>query len=102
DTLPSGVLFSSSSVAPSSFSGQTYHWIFGDVGLGAHSFAVTAQLPSATTDGQVLRNTATLAFKDTLTRPMPGSPARADTSARRPPDSRWTPSSVRDSAARDS
>ena len=84
DTLPSGVLFSSSSVAPSSFSGQTYHWIFGNVGPGAHSFSVTAQVTSATTDGQVLRNTATLAYVDTLRRPMPGSTGWANTTVRRP------------------
>ena len=84
DTLPSGVLFSSSSVAPSSFSGQTYHWIFGNVGPGAHSFSVTAQVTSATTDGQVLRNTANLAYVDTLRRPMPGSTGWANTTVRRP------------------
>src|SRR5207302_1086274 len=75
DTLPLGTAFSSSSAPFNSVSGQTYGWIFLNVVPGAHSFTLTAQVTAAATDGQVLGNTATLAYVDTLRRPLPGSAA---------------------------
>ena len=84
DTLPLGTAFSSSSVPFNSASGQTYGWIFLNVVPGAHSFTLTAQVTAAATDGQVLGNTATLAYVDTLRRPLPGSTAWANTTVRRP------------------
>jgi uncharacterized repeat protein (TIGR01451 family) len=41
DTLPSGVTYVSSSVPPTSSSGQTYGWHFTNVAVGAHSFTIT-------------------------------------------------------------
>ena len=47
DTLPSGVTFLSSSVPPTSFSGQVYRWHFTNVAVGAHSFTITVRVNSA-------------------------------------------------------
>ena len=44
DTLPTDVTYLGASVAPSSWSGQTYRWIFANVGPGAHSFTITVQI----------------------------------------------------------
>ena len=44
DTLPSDVTYLGASVAPSSWSGQTYRWIFANVVPGAHSFTITVQI----------------------------------------------------------
>ena len=44
DTLPSGVTYVSSSVPPTSFSGQVYRWHFTNVAVGAHSFTITVQV----------------------------------------------------------
>ena len=84
DTLPTGTAYSSSSVPFNSASGQIYGWIFLNVVPGAHSFTLTAQVTAAATDGQVLGNTATLAYVDLLRRPLPGSTAWANTTVRRP------------------
>jgi len=54
DTLPPQVTFFSSSVPPSSSSGQTYRWQFANVAPGAQSFTITVQVnPNATLGDQV-------------------------------------------------
>jgi uncharacterized repeat protein (TIGR01451 family) len=84
DTLPAGVTYASSSLPFTSVAGQVYGWIFANVVPGAHSFTLTAQVTAAAADGQVLGNTATLAYVDALRRPLPGSTASANTTVRRP------------------
>ncbi len=44
DTLPSDVTFLSSSVPPTSSSGQTYRWHFTNVAPGPHSFTITVRV----------------------------------------------------------
>ena len=44
DTLPTDVTFQSSSVPPTSFSGQVYRWHFTNVAPGAHSFTITVRV----------------------------------------------------------
>ncbi len=66
DTLPLGVVYSSSSVPYNSVSGSAYRWVFTNVMPGAHSFTVTAQVTSTTADGQVLGNTVTLDYRGVL------------------------------------
>src|SRR3989454_592467 len=80
DTLPSGVVYSSSSVPYSYIIGPTYGWRFANVMPGAHSFTVTVQVTATTTDGQVLRNTVTLDYTDQLSRPLPRSRGWANAS----------------------
>jgi uncharacterized repeat protein (TIGR01451 family) len=84
DTLPSGVVYSSSSVPYSYIIGPTYGWMFTNVMPGAHSFTVTVQVTATTTDGQVLRNTVTLDYADQLSRPLPRSRGWANTTVSRP------------------
>ena len=84
DTLPSGAVYTSSSVPYSSVSGSRYGWVFASVLPGAHSFTVTAQVTAATTDGQVLRNTVTLDYADQLGRSLPRSLGWANTTVSRP------------------
>ncbi len=84
DTLPAGVTFASSSVPYGSVVGSTYGWVFTNVMPGAHSFTVSVQITAATTDGQVLRNTATLDYSDQLRRPLLRSFGWANTTVSRP------------------
>jgi len=51
DTLPPQVTFVSSSVPPSSSSGQTYRWVFAGVAVGNHSFTITVQVNANATWG---------------------------------------------------
>src|SRR3989454_767802 len=84
DTLPSGVVYSSSSVPYSYIIGPTYGWRVANVMPGAHSFTVTVQVTATTTDGQVLRNTVTLDYTDQLSRPLPRSRGWANATVSRP------------------
>src|SRR5438445_979531 len=84
DTLPSGVVFSSSSVPYSYIIGPMYGWAFTNVMPGAHSFTVTVQVSATTTDGQVLRNTVTLDYTDQLSRPLTRTRGWANATVSRP------------------
>src|SRR5207249_7421699 len=84
DTLPSGVVYSSSSVPYSYVIGPTYGWMFTNVMPGAHSFTVAVQVAATTTDGQVLRNTVSLDYTDQRPRPLPRSRGWANPTASRP------------------
>src|SRR3989454_8652094 len=84
DTLPSGVVFSSSSVPYSYIIGPMYGWAFTNVMPGAHSFTVTVQVSATTTDGQVLRNTVTLDYADQLSRPLTRTRGWANATVSRP------------------
>src|SRR3989442_2211457 len=84
DTLPSGVVFSSSSVPYSYIIGPMDGWAFTNVMPGAHSFTVTVQVSATTTDGQILRNTVTLDYTDQLSRPLPRTRGWADATGSRP------------------
>src|SRR5438132_13370847 len=84
DTLPSGVVFSSSSVPYSYIIGPMYGWAFTNVIPGAHSFTVTVQVSATTTDGQVLRNTVTLDYTDQLSRPLTRTRGWATATVSRP------------------
>src|SRR3989454_4815433 len=84
DTLPFGVVYSSSSVPYSYIIGPTYGWRFAKVMPGAHSFTVTVQVTATTTDGQVLRNTVTLDYTDQLSRPLPRTRGWANATVSRP------------------
>ena len=44
DTLPNDVTYLGASVPPSSWSGQTYRWVFTSVGPGPHSFTITVRI----------------------------------------------------------
>src|SRR5881296_2269031 len=84
DTLPSGVVFSSSSVPYSYIIGPMYGWAFANVMPGAHSFTVTVQVSATTTNGQVLRNTVTLDYTDQLSRPLTRTRGWANATVWRP------------------
>src|SRR2546427_9816556 len=84
DTLPSGAVYSSSSVPYNSVSGSRYGWVFTSILPGARSFTVTAQVTAATTDGEVLRNTVTLDYADQLGRSLPRSLGWTNTTVSRP------------------
>src|SRR5439155_1099865 len=84
DTLPSGAVFSSSSVPYTYVIGPMYGWLFTNVMPGAHSLTVTVQVSATTTDGQVLRNTVTLDYTDQLSRSLPRSRGWANTTVSRP------------------
>src|SRR2546427_10038167 len=84
DTLPSGVVFSSSSVPYSYIIGPMYGWAFTNVMPGAHSFTVTVQVSATTTDGQVLRNTVNLDYTDQLSRPLTRTRGWANATVSRP------------------
>jgi len=84
DTLPSGVVFASSSVPYSYIIGPMYGWAFTNVMPGAHSFTVTVRVSATTADGQVLRNTVTLDYTDQLSRPMTRTRGWANATVSRP------------------
>src|SRR5213594_2682638 len=84
DTLPSGVVFSSSSIPYSYIIGPTYGWALTNVMPGAHSFTVTVQVSATTTDGQILRNTVTLDYTDQLSRPLTRTRGWANATVSRP------------------
>src|SRR2546425_2295189 len=84
DTLPSGVVFASSSVPYSYIIGPMYGWAFTNVMPGAHSFTVTVRVGATTADGQVLRNTVTLDYTDQLSRPMTRTRGWANATVSRP------------------
>src|SRR3989442_7555961 len=84
DTLPSGVVFSSSSVPYSFIIGPMYCWAFTNVMPGAHSFTFTVQASATTTDGQILRNTVTLDYTDQLSRPLTRTRGWANATVSRP------------------
>src|SRR2546427_1738758 len=84
DTLPSGVVFSSSSVPYSYIIGPMYGWAFANATPGAHSFTVTVQVSATTTSGQVLRNTVTLDDTDQLPRPLTRTRGWANATVSRP------------------
>ena len=44
DTLPADVTYQTSSIPPTSFSGQVYRWHFTNVAPGAHSFTITVKV----------------------------------------------------------
>src|SRR5436309_2144823 len=84
DTLPSGVVFSSSSVPYSYIIGPMYGWAFANVMPGAHSLTVTVQVSATTTDGQVLRNTVTLDYTDQPSPPLTRTRGWANATVSRP------------------
>ncbi len=68
DTLPAGLTYSSSSIAYSSNSGQTYGWYFTNVAPGEYSFTITVDVSGSLAQGTVLTNTANLRYTDQLSR----------------------------------
>ncbi len=85
DTLPAGVTFVTSSIAPTSMSGSTYRWVFTDVLPNTvNSITITAVLDAGLTDGSTLANAATLEYTDQLTRPLVGLQAWANLTVSRP------------------
>jgi uncharacterized repeat protein (TIGR01451 family) len=68
DTLPLGLTYSSSSVAFSSNSGQTYGWYFTNVAPGEYSFTITVDISGSLAQDTVLTNTAELRYTDQLSR----------------------------------
>jgi uncharacterized repeat protein (TIGR01451 family) len=84
DTLPSGVVYVSSSVPYQSTTGSTYRWAFTNVMPGQHSFTLVAQVTAGTTSGQRLTNAVTLSYTDQLRRPLPQTQAWANTTVSRP------------------
>jgi len=84
DTLPANTLFVSSSVAPSSSSGQLYRWVFTNVGPNtANSLTITVRVDQPPNNA-LLVNTATLQYVDQLNRGRPGSQAWANATSTRP------------------
>jgi uncharacterized repeat protein (TIGR01451 family) len=84
DTLPSGVVYVSSSVAYQSIAGSTYRWTFANVMPGSHAFTVLVQVTGGTTSGQRLTNAVTLDYTDQLRRSLPQTRAWANTTVSRP------------------
>jgi uncharacterized repeat protein (TIGR01451 family) len=70
DTIPAGMTFMRSSVAPTSFSGSTYTWNFYNVAPGPYSFTVTVLVNSTTPIGTVLTNNVNLDYTDQLSNQM--------------------------------
>ena len=84
DTLPSGVVYFSSSLAYQSNAGSTYRWTLTNVMPGPHSFTVVVQVTSGTTSGQRLTNAVTLDYTDQLRQPFSQTRAWANTTVSRP------------------
>ena len=72
DTLPNGVAYQSSSVAPSSVAGLTYGWHFTSVAPGGHSLTVTVTV-NATTPSGTITNLARLNYTASNSKPLTGS-----------------------------
>jgi len=84
DTLPANTLFVSSSVPPSSFTGQVYAWVFTNVGPNSNNqFTITVRVDQPPNNA-LLVNTATLQYVDQLNRGRPGSQAWANATSVRP------------------
>jgi len=84
DTLPGGVTYVGSSVAPTSVSGSTYRWTFTNVApVSANVLTITAQV-NLVPDLTPLPNTVTLAYTDQLNRQMAGSQAWGNATVLRP------------------
>ncbi len=62
DTLPAGLSFQTSSLAPSSVSGSTYTWALTNVGPGAYVLEIDALVTGSSVDW--VRNQATFDLKD--------------------------------------
>jgi len=84
DTLPAGVQFQSSSVPPTSSSGQNYYWVFNNQATGVQSFTITARVTAAAQSGTIQSNMASLEYADQLAKKMPQSKAWANFTVRRP------------------
>ena len=73
DTIPDGMTYVTSSVAPLSYSGSTYSWYFFNVATGPHTFTITAMVNSTTPTGTLLSNVVNLDYTDQLSNPLPSS-----------------------------
>ncbi|MGQ0797211.1 MAG: helix-hairpin-helix domain-containing protein [Methanobacteriota archaeon] len=85
DTLPAGVAFVGSSVAPATVAGATYGWVFTNVlPSSANSFMISAMVNASGPDGSVQANAVTLDYTDQLQRRLPRSQAWANVTVVRP------------------
>ncbi|OGS48187.1 MAG: hypothetical protein A3K68_06610 [Euryarchaeota archaeon RBG_16_68_13] len=85
DTLPAGVSFVGSSVAPTTVAGSTYGWVFTNVGPGSsNALTVTVQVNGVGVDGSLQTNAVSLEYTDQLRRLMPASQAWASVTVSRP------------------
>jgi len=85
DTLPSGITFVSSSIAPTTATGPTYGWVFTNVlPTSGNSFTITVMVNANGADGSVQANAVTLDYTDQLQRRLPRTQAWANVTVVRP------------------
>ena len=85
DTLPAQVTYVSSSVPPTSSSGQVYRWHFTNVAPNSlNSLTITARVNDGTGNGVVLVNRGGLEYTDQLNRKSTGSSAWRNVTVQRP------------------
>ena len=85
DTLPSGITFVSSSIAPTTVTSPTYGWVFTNVlPTSGNSFTITVMVNANGADGSVQANAVTLDYTDQLQRRLPRTQAWANVTVVRP------------------
>lgn len=84
DTLPSGVTYVGSSLAPASVSGSTVSWVLTNVAPGTHSVTLTTQVNGNGADGSLQSNHVTMSYTDQLRQVLGNGQAWANFTVTRP------------------
>ncbi len=84
DTMPSGLTYVSSSVAPATVVGSTVNWVLTNVAPGAHSLTVSAEINGNGADGSLQVNRVAMTYTDQIRRVLGSGQAWANVTVTRP------------------